>query len=103
MGEYCSPTISSHSSLCAGEQVSEEPLGVLGLGHWLTQTVDEDRSAAVGLQHRAHNSLEEDEELLVLCGNAHLKRGEKASDSVLPGRTGKLAVGGSVGVSKIVF
>ncbi|TNN46261.1 hypothetical protein EYF80_043541 [Liparis tanakae] len=58
--------------------VSEQPLGVLGLSHWLTQTVDEDRSAAVGLQHRAHESLEEDEELLVLCGNAHLKRGERA-------------------------
>ena len=78
MGKYC--TISSHSSLCAGEQVSEEPLGVLRLSHWLTQTVDEDCSAAVGLQHRADKSLKEDEELLVLCGNAHLKRGEKVSD-----------------------
>lgn len=72
MGKYCSITISSHSSLCAGEQVSEEPLGVVGLGHGLTQTVDEDRGAAVGLQHRADESLQEDEELLVLCGNTHL-------------------------------
>ncbi len=65
-------TVSSHSSLCAGEQVSEEPLGVVGLRRGLTQTVDEDRSPAVGFQHRADESLKEDEELLVLCGNAHL-------------------------------
>lgn len=75
VGKYCSPTISGHSSLCAGEQVSEEPLGVLRLSHGLTQTVDKDRSTAVGLQHRADEPLQEDEELLVLCGKAHLKTG----------------------------
>lgn len=55
--KYCIITISSHSPLCAGEQVSEEPLGVVRLCHGLTQTVDKDRSPAVGLQHRAEESL----------------------------------------------
>lgn len=72
MGKYFSLTVSSHSSLCAGEQVSKEPLRIVGLSHGLTQTVDEDRSPTVGLQHGAEQSLKEDEELLVLCGNAHL-------------------------------
>lgn len=78
MRKYCSITISSHSSLCAGEQVSEEPLGVVGFSHGLTQTVDEDRGPAVCLQHWADESLKEDEELLVLCRNAHLKTGRES-------------------------
>lgn len=57
MGNYCGITINSHSSLCTGEQVSEEPLGVVGLRHGLTQTVDEDCGPAVSLQHRADKSL----------------------------------------------
>lgn len=72
MGNYFSITISSHSSLCACEQVSEEPLGVVGLNHGLTQTVDEDCSPAIRLQYRAEQLLQKDEELLVLGGNAHL-------------------------------
>lgn len=91
---YISVTISSHSSLCAREQVSEEPLGVVGLGHGLTQTVDEDGSPAVGLQHWAEQSLKEDEELLMLCGDAHLsgrnqttRKRETVSDWTLPDRT----------------
>lgn len=60
-------TISSHSPLSAGEQISEELLGVVGLRHGLTQTVDEDGRSAVGLQHGAEQPLQEDEEVLVLC------------------------------------
>lgn len=88
VGKYFSVTISSHSSLCAGEQVSEEPLGVVGVSHGLAQTVDKDRSPTVGLKHWAEQSLKEDEEFLVLCRNAHLidrnqakqKQREKVSD-----------------------
>lgn len=63
---YFPTTIDSHSSLCAREQVSEEPLGVVRLRRGLTQTVDEDGGATVRFQHGADESLEEDEELLVL-------------------------------------
>lgn len=70
----CLCTVDSHSSLCAGQKVSEEPLSVVRLGRGLTQTVDEDGGAAVRLQHRADESLEKDEELLVLGWNAHLQR-----------------------------
>lgn len=57
MEKYCIITISSHSPLSAGEQVSEESLSVVTLLHGLTQTVDEDCSPAVGLQHWAEQSL----------------------------------------------
>lgn len=57
MAKYRLITVCSHSSLCAGEQVSKEPLGVVGLSHWLTQTVDEDRGPAVRLQHGTDKSL----------------------------------------------
>lgn len=50
-------TINSHSSLCAREQVSEEPLRVFRLRHRLIQIVDEDCSSAVSLKHRADKSL----------------------------------------------
>lgn len=68
----CSVTISSHASLRSRQQESEEPLGIIGLRHGLTQTVDEDCSPAVGLQHGAEQTLEEAEELLVLRRHAHL-------------------------------
>lgn len=85
MGNCCSITISSHSPLCAGEQVSEEPPSVVRLRHWLTQTVDKDRRSAIGLQHGADESLQEDEELLVLCGDAHLidRKKRKSSQQAL--------------------
>lgn len=78
---YCPSTIDSHSSLGAREQVSEEPLGVVRLRRGLTQTVDEDGGAAVRFQHGADESLEKDEELLVLGRNAHLQ-GEGKKESV---------------------
>lgn len=73
LGRYCGITINSHSSLRTGEQVSEEPLGVVGLGRGLTQSVDEDGGSTVSLQHRADQSLKKDEEFLVLRGNTHLQ------------------------------
>lgn len=61
-------TVGGHSLLGACEQVSEELLRVLGLGHGLAQAVDKDGRPAVGLQYGAEETLQEDKELLVLGG-----------------------------------
>ena len=65
-------TVGCDTPLRSGQQVSEELLGVFGLGHGLTQAVDEDGRPAVGLQHRAEQPLQEDKELLGLRRRAHL-------------------------------
>lgn len=74
-------TVSSNSLLGAREQVSEEALRVLSLGHGLTQAVHKDGGTAVGLQDGAEEPLQEHKELLVLRRQAHLERETQQTSS----------------------